>query len=267
MSFLPILIFFGVVFFISPGYYVYKISHGKMNSSDFPLLYLIMVLTLSLWWLVIGIKEDRIQGNHFVIGLLGTVFLNIWIVNYNLAARESKILLFIIFMILFIYEIFIFYISFIIVYNENNKFQFNIFNFIIIVLTFSSPLLSVFFTNRQKHKQIPLLCNLTGFSLNVVWILKEILENLPSLVNINLWEIISFGSGAFLTFFQLIMYNILKKRDLKKIKKKPKKDVEEELISKENEDDDDDDDDNEDKNKNKEKIEVEDKEKMNDKKK
>ena len=88
MSFLPILIIFGVLFFISPSYYVYKISHGSMNSSDFPLFYLIMVLTLSLWWLVIGIKEDRIQGDHFVIGLLGTVFLNIWIVNYNLAGSH-----------------------------------------------------------------------------------------------------------------------------------------------------------------------------------
>ena len=112
MSFLPILIIFGVLFFISPSYYVYKISHGSMNSSDFHLFYLIMVLTLSLWWLVIGIKEDRIQGDHFVIGLLGTVFLNIWIVNYNLAARDSKIILFITFMILFIYEMFIFYKSF-----------------------------------------------------------------------------------------------------------------------------------------------------------
>jgi len=236
MSFLPILLFFGILFFISPSYYVYKISHGQMNSSDFPLFYLIMILTLSLWWLVIGIKEDRIQGNHFVIGLLGTVFLNIWIVNYNLAARESKILLFIIFMILFIYEIFIFYISCLTIFDENqNKLYFNILNFIIIVLTFSSPLFSVFCTNRQKHKQIPLLCNLTGFALNIVWIGKEILENLPSLININWWDILSFGSGAFLTFFQFILYNILKKKDLKKIKKH-KKDVEEELISKEEDD-------------------------------
>ena len=233
MSFLPILIIFGVLFFISPSYYVYKISHGSMNSSDFPLFYLIMVLTLSLWWLVIGIKEDRIQGDHFVIGLLGTVFLNIWIVNYNLAARDSKIILFITFMILFIYEMFIFYFSCLVIFDENqSKLYFNFLNFIIIILTFSSPLFSVFCTNRQKHKQIPLLCNLTGFALNIVWIVKEILE-----VNIILWDIISFGSGAFLTFFQLILYNILKKKDLKKIKKH-KKEVEEELINKDEDDDD-----------------------------